>query len=72
MVVIRETCETTHMTCWSGSSLAGCIPIRIATTLSDMSDRLSLLSSRSMFCYIGWMVQMMTMVMFMMIINVLL
>jgi hypothetical protein len=41
-------------------------------TLSDMSDRLSLLSSHSMFCYIGWMVQMMAMIMFIMIINVLL
>jgi hypothetical protein len=36
------------MTCRSGSSPAGCISIQVTATLSDMSDRLSLLSSRSM------------------------
>jgi hypothetical protein len=56
------------MTCWLGSSSAVCTPIRITATLSDMSDCFSLLSSRSMFCYIGWMVEMM--VMFLMLIIV--
>jgi hypothetical protein len=42
---------------------AGCTPIRVTLTLSDMSDRLSLLSSHSMFCYIGWMIQRMIIVM---------
>jgi hypothetical protein len=37
------------MECWSGSSPAGCILIRVAVTLSVMSDSLSLPSSRSMF-----------------------
>jgi hypothetical protein len=37
------------MVCWPGSSLAGCISIRVAATLSVMSDSLSLSSSRSMF-----------------------
>jgi hypothetical protein len=37
------------MTCWSGSSPAGCISIRVTATLSVMSDSLSLQSSRSMF-----------------------
>jgi hypothetical protein len=36
------------MTCWSGSSLVGCILIRVTKTLSIMSDGLSLQSSRSM------------------------
>jgi hypothetical protein len=35
--------------CWSGSSPVGCISIRVAATLSVMSDNLSLQSSRSMF-----------------------
>jgi hypothetical protein len=39
-------------------------------TLSDMSDRLSLLSSRSMSCYFGWMVYGMVMVMFIMLITI--
>jgi hypothetical protein len=37
------------MSCWSGSSPVGCISIRVTTTLSVMSDSLSLQSSRSMF-----------------------
>jgi hypothetical protein len=37
------------MACWSGSSLVGCISIRVAMTLSVMSDSLSLPPSRSMF-----------------------
>jgi hypothetical protein len=37
------------MACWLGSSPAGCISIRVTTTLSVMSDSLSLLSSRSIF-----------------------
>jgi hypothetical protein len=37
------------MSCWSGSSPAGCILIRVTTTLSIMSDSLSLVSSRSTF-----------------------
>jgi hypothetical protein len=52
MVVVRETREAKCMTCWSGSSPIGCTPIRITVTLSDMSDHLSLLSSRSMFYFI--------------------
>jgi hypothetical protein len=55
MVVIRETRGATHMTCQSGSSPAGCTPIRTVMTLSDMSDRLSLLPSHSM-SYCIWMV----------------
>jgi hypothetical protein len=43
-----------------------------AGALSNISDRLSLLLSHSMFCYIGWMVQMTVMVIFIMIIIVLL
>jgi hypothetical protein len=70
MVVICETPGTMYMTCWSGSSPAVCTPIRIAATLSDMSDRLSLLSSHSMFCYIGWMDSRMVMVLFIMIITI--
>jgi hypothetical protein len=58
------------MMCWSGSSLVGCTPIHIAMTLLDMSDRLPLQSSRSMFCYIGWMVQRMVTVLFIMLITV--
>jgi hypothetical protein len=41
MVVIRETSGVTRTTCWSSSSPAGCTPIWIVVTLSDMSDRLS-------------------------------
>jgi hypothetical protein len=52
IVVVRETHGATHMMCWSGSSPAGCTPIRITVTLLDMCDRLSLLSSRSMSCCI--------------------
>jgi hypothetical protein len=37
------------MACWSGSSPAGCISIRVITTLSIMSDSLSLQLSHSMF-----------------------
>jgi hypothetical protein len=52
VVVVRETREVKRTTCWSGSSPVGCILIRITMTLSDISDRLSLLSSRSMSCCI--------------------
>jgi hypothetical protein len=55
-IVVNETREAKRMSYWSGYSPAGCIPIRITTTLSDMSDRLSLLSSRSMSCCIDDMV----------------
>jgi hypothetical protein len=41
MVIIHETPGVTRMTCWSGSSHTGCISIRVAVTLSDMSDSLS-------------------------------
>jgi hypothetical protein len=54
-VVIRETREAKRTTCCSGSSPVGCTPIQITATLSNMSDRLSLLSSRSMFCFIDGM-----------------
>jgi hypothetical protein len=54
-VVVRENREAKCMMCWSGFSPVGCTPIRIITTLSDMSDRLPLQSSRSMFCYIDGM-----------------
>jgi hypothetical protein len=37
------------MSCWSGSSPAWCISIRVVGTLSVISDSLSLQSSRSMF-----------------------
>jgi hypothetical protein len=47
-VVVCETRGTTRMIYWSGSSPTRCTLIRIIVTLSDMSDRLSLLSSRSM------------------------
>jgi hypothetical protein len=40
MVVARETQEATRTTCWLSSSPAGCTPIQITVTLSDMSDRL--------------------------------
>jgi hypothetical protein len=59
-----------HTMCWSGSSLAQHTSIRIVVTLSDMSDHLSLLSSCSMSCCIGGMVQRMVMVMFVMLITV--
>jgi hypothetical protein len=51
-VVVCETRGFTCTTCWSGSSPTGCIPIQITMILSDMSDRLLLLSSRSMSCCI--------------------
>jgi hypothetical protein len=54
-VVVHETRGATRMTCWSDSSPAGCTPIRITVTLSNMSDRLLLLSSHSIFCYINGM-----------------
>jgi hypothetical protein len=61
------------MTCWSRASPVGSTPIQNAATLSDMSDHLSLLSSRSMSCCIDGMDQrMLIMVLFIMIINVLL
>jgi hypothetical protein len=56
-VVVRETLEATHTTCWSNSSPAGCTPIRITVTLSDLSDHLSLLPSRSMSCFIDGLVR---------------
>jgi hypothetical protein len=37
------------MACWLGSSPVWCISIRVAATLSVMSDSLSLQLSRSMF-----------------------
>jgi hypothetical protein len=40
MVIIHETREAWHTTCWLGASPAGCISIRIIMTLSDMSERL--------------------------------
>jgi hypothetical protein len=49
--VVHEIRGATCMMCWLGSSPIGCTPIRIAMTLSNMSDRLSLLSSHSMSCY---------------------
>jgi hypothetical protein len=48
MVEIHETPGVARMTYWSGSSPAGCTPIQITATLSNMSYRLSLPSSRSM------------------------
>jgi hypothetical protein len=49
MVVICESLrESKHMVCWSGSSPVGCISIQVATTLSIMSDSLSLPSSNRM------------------------
>jgi hypothetical protein len=42
------------MTCWLGSSPAGCISIRVTVTLSVMSDTLSLQSSHSMFSVLLW------------------
>jgi hypothetical protein len=47
-VVVLETPGAMRTTCRSGSSPAGYISIQIVVTLSDMSDRLSLLSSHSM------------------------
>jgi hypothetical protein len=41
------------MSCWSGSFPTGCISIRVAATLSVMSDSLSLQSSRSMVVVFG-------------------
>jgi hypothetical protein len=40
-VVVHGTPGATCMMCWSGSSPAGCLSIRVAATLSDMSGRLS-------------------------------
>jgi hypothetical protein len=58
MVIIRETPWVTRMACWSGSSPARYISIRVTAILSDMSDCLSLLSSHSMssvlFMVRGW------------------
>jgi hypothetical protein len=42
------------MMCWSGSSPAGCISIRVTATLSVMSDSLPLQSSRNMFGVLLW------------------
>jgi hypothetical protein len=53
--VIHETRGATRMTCWSGSSPTWCTSIRIAATLSNMSDRLPLQSSRSMFYFVDGM-----------------
>jgi hypothetical protein len=39
-VGIRETLGVIRMTYWSGSSPAGCIPIEVTVTLSDMSGHL--------------------------------
>jgi hypothetical protein len=47
--------QAKHTMCWLGSFPAGCTPIQITVTLSDMSDHLSLLSSHSMFYYIDGM-----------------
>jgi hypothetical protein len=41
------------MVCWSDSSPAGCISIRVAVTLSVMSGSLSLQSYRSMVVIFG-------------------
>jgi hypothetical protein len=40
-VVVCETLGFTRTMCQSGSSPTGCISIRVPTTLSDMSNRLS-------------------------------
>jgi hypothetical protein len=48
MDVVRETPGVARTAFSFGPSPAGCISIRVATTLSDMSDRLSVLSSCSM------------------------
>jgi hypothetical protein len=56
MVVVHETREAKRMTCWSGSSPAWCTLIQITVILSDMSDRLLLLSSHSTSCCIGLMI----------------
>jgi hypothetical protein len=43
MVIVRETPGGgTRTMCRSGSSPAGCISIRVAVTLLNMSDRLSI------------------------------
>jgi hypothetical protein len=54
-VVIHETQEAMRTTYWLGSFPAGCTPIRITATPSYMSDRLVLLSSRTMSCCIDGM-----------------
>jgi hypothetical protein len=41
------------MSCWSGSSPAGCLSIQVAATLSIMSDSLSLQSFHSMIVIFG-------------------
>jgi hypothetical protein len=51
-IVVHETREAKRMTCWFGSFPAWCTLIQIVVTLSDMSDRLSFLSPRSMSYYI--------------------
>jgi hypothetical protein len=43
MVAIHETSGVVCTACWSGSSPAGCISIRVTTTLLDMSDCLSVI-----------------------------
>jgi hypothetical protein len=55
MVVIRESLRESSV-CVVGQvlSLAGCIPIRVAATLSVMSGLLPLQSSRSMFGVLLW------------------
>jgi hypothetical protein len=72
MVIVRESCGATCTTYWLGSSPAGCTLIQIATTLSDTSNRLPLLSSHSMSCCIDGLIYMVVMVMFIMVISVLL
>jgi hypothetical protein len=47
----REPPEVKRMSCWSGSSPAGCVSIRVAATFSVMSGSLSLQSSRSILAY---------------------
>jgi hypothetical protein len=54
-VVTCETRGATRMMCQSSSCPAGCTPTRITVTLSDMSDRLLLLSYHSMYCCIDGM-----------------
>jgi hypothetical protein len=41
------------MSCWSGSSPAGCLSIQVVMTLSVMSGSLSLQSSHSMIVIFG-------------------
>jgi hypothetical protein len=43
IVVVCETPGVTRTSCWSGSSPIGCISIQVTTTLSDMSDCLSVI-----------------------------